>query len=184
MDSNKIIRWCLEYQRSGEENEEPINAIDTTRALSFLLVWSIWEQKLFEGYCTMKELKKIAKDYNINYSHYDIESQVESFHKRYQDDEKWINLVNNKEAEFYHKIVRKDFSSLTNSEKLSLALFVVFRYRNNIFHGNKASFNWSRFDKPIQMCYEIMINMLDFFKQIDDKPEQSANALSLTGEEL
>lgn len=61
--------------------------------------------------------------------------------------------------------------------KLKLILFVVYRFRNNIFHGNKGVNSWIQYTEQIRHCVQVM-------KVLISQYQSHKNADSNTNEEL
>ena len=53
-------------------------------------------------------------------------------------------------------LLKKPLDKLSNCEKVFLIVVVVFRYRNNIFHGSKRVESWLQYEKQIKYCIQIM----------------------------
>lgn len=78
------------------------------------------------------------------------------FHDRYQNDELYRQLMHGKKCEKISRLIRKDFSEFSNAEKIFFSMVVVYRYRNNIFHGNKGVDSWLGYRDCILNCIAIM----------------------------
>lgn len=59
------------------------------------------------------------------------------------------------------EIIRKQNSDFNIHEKLHFILYVVYRYRNNIFHGSKGVESWIRFKPQMERCVKVMIEILN-----------------------
>lgn len=124
--------------------------------LDFLFVWTKFEKINFD--CNFNWVKEDIDKYietkkeNIE----KLEEYYKYFHTRYQTSSLLKNLFGkrtpNKEIE---EIIKKKDNS--NEDKIKLLLFVVFRYRNNMFHGVKEVRTWfSKYSVEINKCVEIM----------------------------
>jgi hypothetical protein len=51
---------------------------------------------------------------------------------------------------------KKDISGFSFSEKIYFSMGVVYRYRNNIFHGNKKVDSWLQYRDCISKCIGMM----------------------------
>lgn len=58
-------------------------------------------------------------------------------------------------------ILKKKKECLTDNEKMQLALYVLYRYRNNIFHGNKGARSWNQYIEQIDQCVKTMAFIID-----------------------
>jgi len=98
---------------------------------------------------------------------------VSEFRRRYQDAKTRDRLFpKNQQVKSeptgklgFETRIKKDFNSLTAEQKCQLLLGVIFRYRNNIFHGNKGVTGWLRYQEQIDMCTRAMLVWL-FEKQL------------------
>ena len=58
-------------------------------------------------------------------------------------------------------VIKKSIDELNNEQKLSFLIYVVYRYRNNMFHGNKKLDSWLFYKNQINYCIQIMISLID-----------------------
>lgn len=49
------------------------------------------------------------------------------------------------------------YKKITSEDKLALMFYVVYRYRNNIFHENKGIMSWTQDTEQIEKCISFMI---------------------------
>jgi hypothetical protein len=148
--------WLSNYL--GEDQIQVKYLLADKTAVRFLIAWSLLETSCFHGFAVARELKshccRIANDEGFDLSTLDL--ILNKFHARYQDHRLYNNLM--------HKSIHPDIKplldrcpdSLSNAEKLFLLLSVVYRYRNNIFHGSKGVKSWLQFKDQIVQCTQIM----------------------------
>ena len=150
--------WLASYYEIGEDKIELyFKDEDVT---GFLIVWTIFEQKLFKGFFKWHELKKyIGPEFHASIS--GLEKEFTHFFDIYQDKIRFKNLIHgeNEKEEIKNILNLKD--TINDEDKLRLVLFVVYRYRNNIFHGNKSVSSWTRYKPEIGYCVNIMKALLD-----------------------
>ena len=60
-------------------------------------------------------------------------------------------------------VLAKEYPFLTGTDKMILMMTTVFRYRNNIFHGNKAIGEWNKYSKEIEYCTDFMMSVVDVY---------------------
>ena len=150
------------------------------RATAFLLVWPIMEQRLFHGFVLDTDDKRKRKnsmwyfsiDHASIYSDLNEDTVAEYFHQRYQHsnpEQYYYKLLHKTERPavntHFDDILEKPFDNLTDQEKLYLMLFVTYRYRNNIFHGNKEITVWSQYKRQIVHCLTFMMSLIDAYHQ-------------------
>jgi len=78
--------WLAKHFCIREEQVE--KDINFENLAGFLIIWTIFEQKAFEGYMAYKEIRKFA-DKNAASITNEIRKIAESFHDRYQDSRKY-----------------------------------------------------------------------------------------------
>ena len=127
-------------------------------ATSFLLIWPIFEQTFFSNFCKKENIEKFSKNYEKFFSYEEI---FQHFYLRYQNNDHYRNLTHQSRYPKFEQILHKPQNYITDSEKLLFITFVVYRYRNNIFHGNKGIKSWSQFKQQIAYCLEFMTSMLN-----------------------
>lgn len=130
-----------------------------TFVYDFLILWSLFEQNVFKGYCRIETIKKM-KELNEKVLE-NIEEDIKYFFNRYQNKKYYKNLVWNNSNQYFENILNKNYENLSHTEKTHFILFVVFRFRNNIFHGNKGIQSWLKYNEQIEKCVKIMIRLLD-----------------------
>lgn len=81
---------------------------------------------------------------------------LEHFHSRYQDKQLHANLMHNHDYPDIRPLLRSQVDSLTSFDRVYLLVSVVYRYRNNIFHGSKGVASWLKFRPQIERCTEVM----------------------------
>ena len=127
-------------------------------ATSFLLIWPTFEQTFFGGFCKNKNIEDFSKIYEKFFCYEEI---FEHFYLRYKNKDHYRNLIHQNNYLKFEQILHKPQNYITDSEKLLFITFVVYRYRNNIFHGNKGIKSWSQFNQQIAYCIEFMTSMLN-----------------------
>lgn len=144
-------RWFADYLQQDVNQIEKL--LTDRTAVSFLIAWSILESKCFKGFANIQELKEIStqisKTKNDNEELIDL---AKYFHTRYQDKQLYKNLTYNSKPSVVELILGKAFSDLNSYDRIFLLLFVVYRFRNNIFHGNKGVESWLAFREQISYC--------------------------------
>ena len=147
----------------GERSEEVTRLLEDKAAIRFLIAWSLLEPKCFSGFARRKDLpshcQRLADE---GFDPGPLSPIIEHFYSRYQCKKLLSNLMHeNKKSksELYTKfesLLEKPVDTLLNCEKVFLIVVVVFRYRNNIFHGSKGVESWLQFEDQIKYCVQIM----------------------------
>lgn len=142
----------------GHSRGEVQKLLDDQTAAHFLMVWSLFESKCFAGFVIEREIwdfaERVADD--ARFPNCDLKRAAEHFHDRYQNGEYLRNLLYGRQCPELLRVLRMPLPDLTKAEVLFLCVFVVYRFRNNIFHGNKGVASWLRFKPQIRLCIEVM----------------------------
>lgn len=163
----EIEQWVKEKLECRTEDMEGLFRSKTAR--NFLIVWNIYEIELFNKYCTLALLGDVALKLSRSTRIGDLQGFIEYFHDRYYGDkEKYRHLKNGrKPVEIPDKVVSSSLRRCSIEQKIHFLLFVLFRYRNNMFHGNKGLINWLQYDEQIQSCTKAMCIIVDMYKEIN-----------------
>ncbi len=80
--------------------------------------------------------------------------------KGQQDKTRFMNLMHAqpspKTAAKMAQLLNKSFDSLQPRETVFLVAFTVYRFRNNMFHGNKGVDSWLQYTEQIELCTGVM----------------------------
>ena len=119
--------------------------------LQFLMTWSLFEAKCFDGRATFPGIdgfcERLAEQ--GGFDSVAIFDDSCYFHSRYQDGELYGHLMHKQESLRMESILKSEFASLPPEDVLFVVAVVVIRYRNNIFHGNKGVESWLAFRPQI-----------------------------------
>jgi hypothetical protein len=171
----------LEHYLETEGSTQPCDGLlSNPAAIRFLIAWSCFEQQFFKGFMKGDSIEPVSKEPSgcklMKQS--SLNKIVSEFHQRYQDAKKLDRLFPKKpqdrhepkgKAEF-QLLIKEDFDSLVPEQKCQLLLWVIFRYRNNIFHGNKGVAGWLRYQEQIDMCTRAMLVWLTAKRLSPDSP--------------
>lgn len=159
--------------------------LSNERATAFLLVWPIMEQKLFGGAVTNVDDKPnsilaFSQNNQSLFARLNMDDSAQYFHHRYKRSITFYRKLYAKPNKqrgnsTFDQILVKNYSgenSLTDQEKLYLLLFVTYRYRNNIFHGNKEVNVWKNYVDQMNRCIDFMIALINAY--IEEHPEATS----------
>lgn len=141
---------------SGTKENEVQKILDNDFALHFLIAWSLFESKCLSGFAKADGLKKFALKVSTDSLWSAVGEIARHFHSRYQDSEIWKNLVHKEKRDDVLQLIGRSFDDLKQHEGIYVLLFVIYRYRNNMFHGNKGAGSWLRYRKQIELCTRAM----------------------------
>ncbi|HCE68278.1 MAG: hypothetical protein A2X82_03590 [Geobacteraceae bacterium GWC2_55_20] len=149
-------QWFAKYLDQDEHQVEVLLCDKT--AIRFLIAWSIFESKCFRGFAKINELSDFAKTFSERHDFDFAALQVPAalFHIRYQDKQLYKNLMHSQQSKELESVLIKEFCNLNSYEITLMLLIVIYRFRNNIFHGNKGVKSWLVFGEQINLCINAM----------------------------
>lgn len=178
----EVLKWLA---NNVEENPDPSkppltvgdikDLLNSQLAITYLLIWPILEQRQFSGFMKVSQIKEASYQLCRYYNHdlkQDLDYIIRKFFDRYNISNNEDNLCLRKLqpeyeiSDYYKRILKKsDFNNVLTREKISLLLFVIYRYRNNIFHGAKSIDQWSQYTDQINDCLIGMMKIADCMKK-------------------
>lgn len=161
--NDNIVFWLASYFNTNDIQIREM--LDSQLATSFLMIWPIMENKVFGGFFKSIKISDFVDNHYLRYEEFVTENGVKHFYNRYKDKNKLRNLCHSDRfcKNSVKLIIEKDYNDLSNKEKLTLMLFVVYRFRNNIFHGNKGIKAWRNYTTEINFCINFMMKVIDVY---------------------
>ncbi len=161
--------WFADYlrERTGEvvprlDEGEVRRLLKDKNAARFLIAWSLLESNCFGGYAKGKDIpgycQRLAN--KEGFDPVSLSPIIEHFHSRYQDKKLLSNLMYKHDEPSIKTLLKKPLDKLSDCEKVFLIVVVVYRYRNNIFHGSKGVESWLKYKKQIGYCIQIMQSLI------------------------
>lgn len=142
----------------GQSEFQARRILEDEHALHFLVAWSLFESKCFGGFVKLDQIhnfaQRIARESQFNRTKLLCASA--HFHDRYQDKERLRNLLHSKHCDDFTAILAKPHTNLTAEEVVFFTVFVSYRFRNNIFHGNKGVDSWLHYGEQISLCTGVL----------------------------
>lgn len=152
MTFNKWLAGLL-----GQNTGEIDRLMRNTSALNFLIAWSLFEAKCFGGYVRVNAIRDYAEELvSEGFRRESINQAVSVFHERYQDPIRYRNLIHRNDWAEFRRLTDDDLRCLSDAEALFYVTFVIYRYRNNMFHGNKGIASWLDYREQIELCTSVM----------------------------
>lgn len=174
--NSKEIRWIREFYPGAEE----LKPKELNHVLAFGIIWNVfegvlsrdikskWFYEYFEG-----ALKKYAE--LLDERRDDFFKEYKYFSNRYKgftDEEVKIALLfrtskkgDKKEDEVYKLVcstLRKEkFEDIPTEEVLKFLGYIIYRLRNNLFHGEKRYSDLPNQNKNFEHANRVLINILD-----------------------
>jgi hypothetical protein len=177
MESTDFERWLAGI--FGQSTEQVSQLLKDPTAVRFLITWSIFETVCFKREMKIDEIRSVAERV-VETEEFDVSSireDAQQFHLRYQNKQLVKNLIHDgKEGprrptikmmnETINPILKLTFDRLNDIQIVVLSNFVVYRFRNNIFHGNKDVTSWLQFKEQIDRCTSIMQRLISHAEKI------------------
>ena len=149
--------WLTDFKRQSGVLVSQL--LEDHTALHFLIAWALFKSLCFNNSVNIKNIQRFSErtDEGGSFDVTSIHEDVKHFHTRYQDRDKFRNLIfDNKDYADIETILNCRVDDVTSKQMIYLSVFVIFRYRNNIFHGNKGIESWLNFREQIARCTRIM----------------------------
>lgn len=167
--------WLVKNIEPDASQEEVIAVAKDPLGLEFLIAWSLFERKCFGCDATGPQMEKFAQKKCILESFPKIETHWKHFFGRYTDKDKGDERISklfgkkhlNKVSKFKEnlELVKKQ---PTEELKTKLMATIVYRFRNNIFHGAKKSYTWPHYKKQIRHCIGALMTWVDGYSEKED----------------
>lgn len=156
MKNSTFDQWLAKY--FNQEIAQVTKLLSNSTATRFLIAWSLLETSRFKGFAKLKLIEDFAigEPGIAQLVNDELDNHVGFFLDRYQDPKKYKNLMNEQKSQRMNKLIGKNFQEFSSDEKIFFAMIVIYRYRNNIFHGNKGVASWLQYEECIIRCTEIM----------------------------
>jgi hypothetical protein len=141
----------------GQRRTQVQLLLQDSTALQFLIAWSLFESKCFDGFVKIAGLDKFAA--RLASESFDPTLVLEAashFHTRYQDRGRYEHLMHRQSCERLDALVRNDLGIAGAADVIFLVAVVAYRFRNNMFHGNKGVASWLQYKTQIQLCTEVL----------------------------
>jgi hypothetical protein len=152
----------------GQRAQDVQRLLKDETALHFLIAWSLFESKCFSGFLKLIGIETYCERL-VGKERFDSETvaaQCRHFHDRYQDVNLYRHLMHKQRSPRMDAILKRAFETLTPEDKLFLLAVTIYRYRNNIFHGNKGVDSWLRYRPQIKHCIAGMQAFVDHAERL------------------
>lgn len=170
MLEDKLIKEWICSKLNIKETFRLDSLYKNSFALNYLFVWTIFERKNFDSFMKVGKIEEFAKQ-KINYIDI-LEEYFYHFYERYkigeEGNKKRKNLCHKSKCNGrcytpckFYQILKKEFGKISAEEKIYFLVYIVYRYRNNMFHGTKGLESWIRYKLEIERCIDIMMKLSD-----------------------
>lgn len=164
--SASFDRWFANYLQQSELQVETL--LGDKMAIRFVIAWSLFETACFKGFATVPKFPSVVETIINNNASIKqrLKEPAEHFHRRYQDKNHYRHLMHGKQSTELEQILAKPLSDLAEAEVIFMLLFIVHRFRNNIFHGNKGVLSWREYKSEITHCLVVMQTLISTCKEM------------------
>ena len=144
----------------------PLNDESLAAAKNFLLMWNLFEKVLCKTRANKHRFERLVEENRDNL--FFFERHYQFFRERYTDGvrgkNRWdgLNWRNNDDEPRMRKILEDQDASIR--EKSLLVLMIVYRIRNNLFHGMKSLSSLNKQWKLLNRAAEILADCLVHFQ--------------------
>lgn len=162
--STEFHSWLAAIFKQSEV--EVRHLMNDRTALQFLMAWSLFEAKCFSGFVKAAQIAAYAKRVSPSICQQSISDAIAHFHARYQDKCRFKHLMYKQEDARLSRLIGLRLAELTDEDRVFFLVFVIYRFRNNIFHGNKGVDSWLRYRDQIQHCIGAMQVFVSYAEQV------------------
>lgn len=141
--------------------------LDDSAAQQFLIAWSLFEAKCFDGFVKIDRIEAFAKRVvEQGADSPSLDHALEHFHQRYQDAERFRQLMHGQSSVIMDALVRRERALFQGWERVFFLSIVAYRFRNNMFHGNKGVASWLMFSEQIRLCTSTIGHLVSHAEEV------------------
>lgn len=116
---DEFLSWLSTYLGT-DRKEEVQNLLNDPLARYFLIIWSIYEAKCFDGFVKIKDFDEFVRKLTTVMNISTVEEHAKYFYDRYQDEDKRRNLLHKQQDSKFDQIIKKTFNELKDEDKFYL----------------------------------------------------------------
>ena len=142
----------------GQQEMDVKRLLNDGGATRFLIAWSMFESRCFDDTAN-EERSLLLADRIVTDEAFDADLLSDAlihFYDRYQSASRLSALLHKRKSIRFSQLLCVPLEDLSNVERTFFVMFVVFRFRNDIFHGNKGVESWLHYREQIRLCTEAM----------------------------
>lgn len=138
---------------------------DLKNIKDFSLLWNIFENLVCDRNCTINRIEESLNP--IEFQIEDFENHLNYFKERYTADNntnerfEYLRIVPNARKEFVKQVLLGNDNN-TSNKILALAI-IVYRYRNNLFHGEKNFMLLNEQEENFSVANQVLTSILTHF---------------------
>jgi len=163
MTQNWLTQNVPGYNELSEEERKEI--------MQFSLLWSFFEAQVLNTSASPRSIQtKIISWANLVLLNlHDFEKYRDYFSQRYTENGntnyrfQHLHLRNSDNRNLIERVLKKEANEV--SDVVAALLIIVYRYRNNFFHGIKWEYGFKEQLENFRISNELLVQMLDIQKQ-------------------
>tara|TARA_R110002096_G_scaffold403899_1_gene601556 strand:- start:1904 stop:2368 length:465 start_codon:yes stop_codon:yes gene_type:complete len=138
---------------------------DLKNIKDFSLLWNIFENLVCDRNCTINRIEESLNQ--IEFQIEDFEDHLNYFKERYTADNntnerfEYLRIVPNARKEFVKQVLLGNDNN-TSNKILALAI-IVYRYRNNLFHGEKNFMLLNEQEENFSVANQVLTSILTHY---------------------
>lgn len=138
---------------------------DLKNIKDFSLLWNIFENLVCDRNCTINRIE--ASLNQIEFQIEDFEDHLNYFKERYTAENntnerfEYLRIVPNSRKEFVKQVLLENDHN-TSNKILALAI-IVYRYRNNLFHGEKNFMLLNEQEENFSVANQVLTSILTHY---------------------
>lgn len=146
---------------------EDLSEAERKAIANFALIWSLFEAQLFDNYVTAKKLIDKALEWAKDEDYDFIDANLDYFKQRYVENTEFsyrfehLHFRKNDYEELVKNVLLSQDNELTS--KLACCLLIIWRFRNNYFHGLKWAYQFQEQRENFEVSNLIMTKYLEKF---------------------
>lgn len=132
---SSVIEWINE--KIINESAQGINPSDIDEIRDFALLWNLFESLCCNKRANMNKINSLIDTKIDFFEEQDFREVFEYFYHRYKGNNSKFQALNlkNGDKKLVGNILNDEYHDKSN--KLKFILTIIYRYRNNLFHGEK-----------------------------------------------
>ena len=135
IEMNNVIQWINETIINDGTNRIEVDDIGEIR--DFALLWNLFESLCFDKFVDMNKINRLIDTKIDLFDEAKYQDIFDYFYNRYKNDNPKVEALHlrNGDKELVKKVLNDNFTDKNN--KLKFIMAIIYRYRNNLFHGEK-----------------------------------------------
>lgn len=139
----------------------------------FLFIWSLFEYHIFKNNMSITKIRSVTEEWDAKgllEGEIFWQDELSYFKERYQqpsdiDSLHLGNSVGQKQDKDFKKVISGEETEA--KKELTVMFIIIYRYRNNLFYGNKWAEKIKTHRKDCEQITSIMCKILDCYLAVD-----------------